>query len=168
MNLSPEKKIAGVLTPLFALRTEDDLGIGDLDRERNSDDLSVLRQMEKVQIHKLDERRTQDFLISLWDHLRLIGRAIGSVDLQTLLDQLHDDAQLSKSQRRQLDYFRTRLRRRFSQLGPLAANAYRTTRRDLFDSEDERLLNRLGATLNAVKPTRTASAAPNNSARRNT
>ena len=30
MNLSPEHKIAGVLTPLFALRTEDDLGIGDL------------------------------------------------------------------------------------------------------------------------------------------
>jgi 4-alpha-glucanotransferase len=30
MNLSPEKKIAGVLVPLFALRQEDDLGIGDL------------------------------------------------------------------------------------------------------------------------------------------
>ena len=30
MNLSPENKIAGVLLPLFALRREDDLGIGDL------------------------------------------------------------------------------------------------------------------------------------------
>jgi 4-alpha-glucanotransferase len=30
MNLSPENKIAGVLVPLFALRREDDLGIGDL------------------------------------------------------------------------------------------------------------------------------------------
>src|SRR6478672_359710 len=30
MNLSPEKKIAGVLVPLFALRREDDLGLGDL------------------------------------------------------------------------------------------------------------------------------------------
>src|SRR6266576_959228 len=30
MNLSPEKKIAGVLAPLFALRGEDDLGIGDV------------------------------------------------------------------------------------------------------------------------------------------
>ena len=30
MNLSPEKKIAGVLVPLFALRGDDDLGIGDL------------------------------------------------------------------------------------------------------------------------------------------
>src|SRR6201993_4936171 len=29
MNLSPEKKIAGVLAPLFALRGADDLGIGD-------------------------------------------------------------------------------------------------------------------------------------------
>ena len=30
MILSPEKKVAGVLVPLFALRGEDDLGIGDL------------------------------------------------------------------------------------------------------------------------------------------
>src|SRR5215510_12619191 len=30
MNLSLEKKIAGVLVPLFALRRENDLGIGDL------------------------------------------------------------------------------------------------------------------------------------------
>src|SRR5215510_7559760 len=30
MNLSPEKTIAGVLVPLFALRGETDLGIGDL------------------------------------------------------------------------------------------------------------------------------------------
>src|SRR4051794_7790304 len=30
MNLSPERKIAGVLAPLFALRRENDLGIGDL------------------------------------------------------------------------------------------------------------------------------------------
>src|SRR4030095_9718255 len=30
MNLSPERKIAGVLVPLFALRGENDLGIGDL------------------------------------------------------------------------------------------------------------------------------------------
>jgi 4-alpha-glucanotransferase len=30
MNLSPENRIAGVLAPLFALRREDDLGIGDL------------------------------------------------------------------------------------------------------------------------------------------
>lgn len=30
MNLSPENKIAGILAPLFALRSEDDLGIGDV------------------------------------------------------------------------------------------------------------------------------------------
>src|ERR1043165_3974927 len=34
MNLSPENKIAGVLTPLFALRREDDLGIGDVEALR--------------------------------------------------------------------------------------------------------------------------------------
>ena len=31
MKLSPERKIAGVLAPLFALRSEHDLGIGDLE-----------------------------------------------------------------------------------------------------------------------------------------
>src|SRR6185436_5639696 len=30
MNLSPDKKIAGVLVPLFALRRDNDLGIGDV------------------------------------------------------------------------------------------------------------------------------------------
>ena len=30
MELSPEKKIAGVLAPLFGLRSESDLGIGDV------------------------------------------------------------------------------------------------------------------------------------------
>jgi len=34
MELSPEKKIAGVLTPLFALRRDDDLGIGDTEALR--------------------------------------------------------------------------------------------------------------------------------------
>ncbi len=30
MELSPEKKIAGILAPLFGLRSESDLGIGDV------------------------------------------------------------------------------------------------------------------------------------------
>ena len=34
MNLSPENKIAGVLAPLFALRSEHDLGIGDVETLR--------------------------------------------------------------------------------------------------------------------------------------
>ena len=34
MDLSPENKIAGVLAPLFALRTENDLVTGDLEALR--------------------------------------------------------------------------------------------------------------------------------------
>ena len=34
MDLPPEKKIAGVLAPLFALRHDDDLGIGDTEALR--------------------------------------------------------------------------------------------------------------------------------------
>ena len=29
MKLSPDKKLAGILCPVFSIRTEDDLGIGD-------------------------------------------------------------------------------------------------------------------------------------------
>ena len=39
MNLSPNEKIAGVLAPLFALRTEDDLGVGDVGGLRQFIDL---------------------------------------------------------------------------------------------------------------------------------
>ncbi len=31
MKLSPEHSLAGILEPVFAIRTEDDLGIGDID-----------------------------------------------------------------------------------------------------------------------------------------
>jgi len=49
MNLSPEKKIAGVLTPLFALRREDDLGIG----ERNAAHEMYDRMPAAVRAHGL-------------------------------------------------------------------------------------------------------------------
>ena len=34
MKLSPNQKLAGILEPVFAIRTEDDLGIGDTDGVR--------------------------------------------------------------------------------------------------------------------------------------
>ena len=34
MKLSPTQSLAGVLEPVFAIRTEDDLGIGDTDGVR--------------------------------------------------------------------------------------------------------------------------------------
>jgi len=39
MELSPEKKIAGILAPLFGLRSESDLGIGDVAVTRAKDEL---------------------------------------------------------------------------------------------------------------------------------
>jgi hypothetical protein len=42
MKLSPNDKIAGVLAPLFALRTEDDLGIGDVAALRQFIDWAAL------------------------------------------------------------------------------------------------------------------------------
>jgi|tagenome__1003787_1003787.scaffolds.fasta_scaffold20967189_2 4-alpha-glucanotransferase len=55
MNLSPENKIAGVLAPLFALRTENDLGIGDLAALREFIDWSATGGFRLVQLLPINE-----------------------------------------------------------------------------------------------------------------
>jgi 4-alpha-glucanotransferase len=55
MNLNPETKIAGVLTPLFALRTEDDLGIGDLAGLRQFIDWAAGVGFKLVQLLPINE-----------------------------------------------------------------------------------------------------------------
>src|SRR5437588_11823889 len=55
MNLSPEQKIAGVLAPLFALRTETDLGIGDLEGLRQFIDWSAGVGFKLVQLLPINE-----------------------------------------------------------------------------------------------------------------
>jgi 4-alpha-glucanotransferase len=55
MNLSPEKKIAGVLAPLFALRRENDLGIGDLGALREFVDWAAEIGFKLVQLLPINE-----------------------------------------------------------------------------------------------------------------
>ena len=55
MNLSPEQKIAGVLAPLFALRREDDLGIGDLEALRQFVDWAAEIGFKLVQLLPINE-----------------------------------------------------------------------------------------------------------------
>jgi len=55
MNLSPEHKIAGVLAPLFALRREDDLGIGDLHALREFVDWAAEIGFKLVQLLPINE-----------------------------------------------------------------------------------------------------------------
>jgi len=55
MDLSPDKKIAGVLAPLFALRREDDLGIGDLAALRDFIDWSAEGGFKLVQLLPINE-----------------------------------------------------------------------------------------------------------------
>ena len=55
MNLSPEQKIAGVLAPLFALRTETDLGIGDLEALRQFIDWAAGVGFKLVQLLPINE-----------------------------------------------------------------------------------------------------------------
>src|SRR6266699_5515580 len=55
MNLSPEKKIAGVLMPLFALRGEDDLGIGNTGALREFIDWAAEIGFRLVQLLPINE-----------------------------------------------------------------------------------------------------------------
>jgi 4-alpha-glucanotransferase len=55
VNLSPDQKIAGVLAPLFALRTETDLGIGDLEALRQFIDWAAGIGFKIVQLLPINE-----------------------------------------------------------------------------------------------------------------
>src|SRR5262245_4836821 len=55
LDLSPEKKIAGVLVPLFALRGADDLGIGDVGALREFIDWAARIGFKLVQLLPINE-----------------------------------------------------------------------------------------------------------------
>src|ERR1700756_4009962 len=55
MNLSPENKIAGVLAPLFGLRSETDLGIGDVAVLREFIDWAAEIGFKLVQLLPINE-----------------------------------------------------------------------------------------------------------------
>jgi len=55
MDLSPDKQIAGLLAPLFAIRTENDLGIGDVDGLRQLVDWAAEIGFELVQLLPINE-----------------------------------------------------------------------------------------------------------------
>src|SRR5436190_22166095 len=60
MKLSPEKKIAGILAPLFALRGENDLGIGDLGALREFIDWAAEIGFKLVQLLPINEIGTDN------------------------------------------------------------------------------------------------------------
>ena len=55
MDLSPEKKIAGILTPIFALRTETDLGTGDVEGLRQFIDWAAEIGFKVIQLLPINE-----------------------------------------------------------------------------------------------------------------
>src|SRR5438552_18504546 len=55
MNLSPENRIAGILVPLFALRGEEDLGIGDTGALREFIDWVAAIGFKLVQLLPINE-----------------------------------------------------------------------------------------------------------------
>ena len=55
MNLSPEERIAGILLSLFALRTEDDIGIGDVAALKQFVDWAADNGFRLVQLLPINE-----------------------------------------------------------------------------------------------------------------
>ena len=55
MNLSPDRKLSGLLAPLFALRTENDLGIGDTDSLKELVDWAAAHGFGLVQVLPINE-----------------------------------------------------------------------------------------------------------------
>src|SRR5437867_10089129 len=55
MKLSPDKKIAGILCPVFSIRTEDDLGIGDTDGVRGMIDWCAKHGISMLQVLPINE-----------------------------------------------------------------------------------------------------------------
>jgi 4-alpha-glucanotransferase len=55
MNLSPEKRIAGILAPLFAVRGQDDLGIGDIGALREAIDWVAETGFKLIQLLPINE-----------------------------------------------------------------------------------------------------------------
>src|SRR5438309_2168478 len=55
MNLSPDRRIAGILAPLFALRSENDLGIGDLGTLREFIDWAAEAGFQLIQLLPINE-----------------------------------------------------------------------------------------------------------------
>ena len=55
MKLSPDKKLAGVLCPVFAIRTESDLGVGDTEGVRQMIDWCSAHGLSVLQILPINE-----------------------------------------------------------------------------------------------------------------
>src|SRR5437773_12242483 len=55
MNLSPTQPLAGILEPVFAIRTEDDLGIGDTEGVRQMIDWCHRHGISMLQVLPINE-----------------------------------------------------------------------------------------------------------------
>src|SRR6266446_2400462 len=55
MKLSPDKKLAGILCPVFSIRTEDDLGIGDTEGVNQMIDWCAKHGISMLQVLPINE-----------------------------------------------------------------------------------------------------------------
>lgn len=130
MELSPERKLSGILAPLFALRGENDLGVGDIGALRDLVDWAGASGLKLVQLLPVNETGT--------DHSPY--NAISSVALDPLTIELTVDA-LPELTQEILDEEKARFYLRKMYEGPVFYKIVKPLKRAILHRAFERFLN---------------------------
>lgn len=108
-----------------------------LDPAINSD-IRILEQIRKVQQERIEQRRLQDFLMSLWHNVLVSqGDLHSGNDVFDILDGLIEKPGIGKSERRKLEYYRDQLQQRILDISRNTARAFHRELRKLFDPESD-------------------------------
>lgn len=152
-NLLP-KYMAG--NRIFVILTLEENHPLEFDFSSNSD-LRALQELKKVSFRSLGEKRLQDFVVSLWHNWTV--KPVGNGSISSFNDVLREylgDQGLSKTNRRKLEYYRTRLDEKLNDLAADFTRVYQRELRSHFDPEDRDFPNdRLNSTFERVKENRT-------------
>lgn len=123
----------GKVTLLVDLCQETDSPEG-LRRDLNGD-IRILEDLFKLQWANLDEKRSMDFIISLWHNWVALGLD-DSKDLFGVIDYFLNMPGLTKSNRRKLEYYRKKLLEKLENISKQAIGKHRKKMLTLFDHDD--------------------------------
>ena len=107
-------------------------------REIYQDDVRILEHLQKLQSVTLPEKRLRDFLTSLWHNLLqadVLNADVTNeetVSLTEALDVVRSRANLTKSDRRKLEYYEQRLEQTLTSMAIASARAHLGRKRLLF------------------------------------
>ena len=118
-------------------------------------DISILKDLDKLQWGKLDEKRSMDFIISLWHNWAASGREENK-GLTDVIDDFLNMPSLTKANRRKLEFYRKKLLEKLAFIAGQAINKHREKMLALFDHSDPDFPEkRIRTTTSSVKENRT-------------